>query len=209
MFIFSEGVAIHPEVFEDTHVAKSSGKGAFAVMPTKRDVAEFDTYWRNLFQNVAQLKAAAVTNPWLLDVYHAATGCRPSPSNDCGSNPVTSESFILWQPRTVQYAVQATMTIALLIKQMHTRLCVSPGVCEALVHREQFVDAMSTLSVDFATDFPTFPISSLQNSHSHPISFDGNGDVVLSAEMPIYQVYNHRACEDQSGRFCFVRVSYS
>ncbi|KAJ8315689.1 hypothetical protein KUTeg_007839 [Tegillarca granosa] len=206
-FIFSEGSGIKLSMFMTTNnVILNSGKGSFIVVPTKRHVEEFATYWKNLFTNMTALITESKSNPWLLDAFHVYTGCRPaSDISSPGCNAMTREQIKQKYEDAfyTNYAIEATFVFAKLLKEIHSEMCknnICPHFAITLSEsKDRILAKIETTTFNFQTDFPL----KLKTYNAVPktISFVNHTDSV-----PLYELYHYRSCESNPQNFCIEKV---
>lgn len=207
-FIFSEGSGIKLSMFTSTNnEILNAGKGSYIVVPTKRHVEEFATYWKSLFTNITALITESKSNPWLLDAFHFYTGCRPTDdisSPGCVSMTTNQIEQKYEDALYTHYVIEATLVFAKLLKEIHSELCNStkcPGFATTLSEsKERILAKIDTTTFNFHTDYPL----KLKTYNEVPktVTF-----VNHSYGVPLYELYHYRSCVSNPQSFCIEKVS--
>ena len=203
VFLFAESSSY----FEGTF--RGVSKGAFAVSPPRKTVQEFEDHWVDIFSNSNTLYNTIPSNIYIKRLYEKEFDCQLT-SQDTHACPVLTKEVVLEKLRSSlynQYAIQATMTVAKVAKEIYHSECGTSSNCDELyvVPRKRFIDVLDTLTIKFDDDF-ALRLDAFKTPVDLEISFNRKTDVTLPPGYPIYEVYNHQKCPTNPKEFCFVEV---
>ena len=204
VFLFAESSSYFTGQF------RGVSKGAFVLSPPRRTVQEFLDYWTRIFTDEASLYRAIPGNPYIQILYNSTFNCQvPDDRNEYNCPPLTKEVVLeKLQPSLYnQYAIQAAMTVAKVVKEVIRLECLAGGSpCEQLytLPRQRFIDVLDNLVVKFDDDF-TLRLDAFKEPDLQ-LTFDGSTDVSLPPGFTAYEVYNHQRCAPNSSDFCFEKV---
>lgn len=182
--IFS-GDSLSRDVFvDDTNSVVDVGKGSFVVSPTQRQIPEFDSHWKSLFENTTLLLENTSSNSLLLDVFEEVTNCRPSNIQSCDATDGHMKTLSTISEYT-SYAIEAAFVVAKSISLAVNRHCKSNNKCKP----SDVLQAMESVSVNFRQDFDTSDFGDLV------VQFYDNS-IVMQDGIPIYDLYNFQNSAD-------------
>ena len=204
VFLFAESSSYFTGQF------RGVSKGAFVLSPPRRTVQEFLDYWTSIFTDDASLYSAIAGNPYIKILYESTFKCQVADNRIDYNCPSLTKEVVLdtLQPSLYnQYAIQAAMTVAKVVKEVHRLECgTSLAPCEQLytLPRQRFIDVLDNLVVKFDDDF-TLRLDAFKEPDLQ-LTFDGSTDVSLPPGFTAYEVYNHQRCATNIADFCFVKV---
>ena len=205
VFLFAESSSYFTNQF------RGVSKGAFVLSPPRRPVQEFQDYWTSVFTNVNTLYNTIAGNPYIKTLYELVFNCTLADSVGNHNCPSLSTEEVLDKLKPSlynQYAIQAAMTVAKVVKVVHETECGRTQIdCGELyvVPRQKYIDVLDNLVVKFDDDF-TLRLDAFKNPDLQ-VTFNGATDVSLPPGFSAYEVYNHQKCATGSPEFCFKKVS--
>ena len=204
VFLFAEGSSYFTNQF------RGVSKGAFVLSPPRRTVEKFQEYWTSIFTNIHTLYNTITENPYIKTLYESSFNCTLADSSGNHNCPslTTEEVLDTLKPSLYnQYAIQAAMTVAKVVKVVHEAECGTQTNCEKLyvVPRQTYIDVLDNLIVKFDDDF-TLRLDAFKDPDLQ-VTFNGATDVLLPSGFSAYEVYNHQKCATGSPEFCFKKVS--
>lgn len=217
LFILSTSVGLENDVFlsaTDTVLQKS--KGSLVVSPPYFKVTSFSEYWLSLMTNITNLKKAAISNPWLTDVFLSVANCNPVSDPSCQALSFENAEYqFSMQPVYIRYGILAVHTMAKASFQLYNKIC-SENATNCLVQwKNDFKPYMmideikSGLSVNFGTDFPEVSVEPFTSSKYH-MTFENFSEPLSVSDRELYQVYNYRKSPGGSRDedFLLIKVSH-
>ncbi|XP_045207831.2 uncharacterized protein LOC123559795 isoform X3 [Mercenaria mercenaria] len=190
-------------------------KGAFVLSPPRRLISKFQEEWTNIFTDITTLYQATQSNTWIRDVYEEKFNCTLAETKDENTcRQISVSEFEEAVPDSVynQYAIQAAMIFAKVVKNVFERSCPDNDLCAEFLDtrktpRDEFIKELTTIS---AINFDNFGNLREIEEFRDPdlvVNFTESAEINLLGDFPEYEVYSHQLCQAETERTCLIKVA--